>query len=312
MSATAQETTALVRQDFGSTSVVPQHETAATAAAAQAKALVESKYVVALNRPRDLDMVRSKILKECARPSFAPIARFKKPVGGGKNAEGWSIRAAEAFARCMTNLDTRTPTVYEDNDQRKIEVAVTDLESNVSYSQELILKKTVERSQLKEGQEFIATRTNSYGKPVYIVPATEDEMLIKQNAHISKVTRNLILRHVPGDILDEALDQVRRTVRDADAADPDAAKKRLIDAFGSLSIGPDRLKTYLGHDLDVLTPAEIEHLRGVFNALRDGETTWAEVCEARDAAMAAKDAATTKGAAARVKDKLAQATKSEE
>lgn len=70
------------------------HETAASAAAAQSKALVEARYTVAINRPRDIDAVRQALLKECSRPSFAAVARYNKPIG--KGVVGPSIRFAEA------------------------------------------------------------------------------------------------------------------------------------------------------------------------------------------------------------------------
>ncbi len=48
-----------VREDFGgTTSNLAVQETASTAVAAQAKAMVEARYVMAMRRPRQWDQVR--------------------------------------------------------------------------------------------------------------------------------------------------------------------------------------------------------------------------------------------------------------
>ena len=72
----------------------PVVETTAGALAAQAKAAVEARYIMAMQRPRDWDQVRLSLLKECDRTNFAEVAIYRKPVGQG--IEGPSIRFAEA------------------------------------------------------------------------------------------------------------------------------------------------------------------------------------------------------------------------
>ena len=203
-------------------------ESAAFAMAAQQKAIVEARYKMALARPRDLDMVRQAMLKDARRPSFANVAIYHKPVG--KGIEGPSIRFVEAAIRNMTNILTETATVSEDDERRVIRVAVSDLETNTYFSQDVTVTKTVERAKLPQGEKPIRVRTNSYGKPVYILHGTDDDILNKQNALISKAVRTLGLRLIPGDLVDEALYYVRQTMAKQDAADPDAAKNRLIDA----------------------------------------------------------------------------------
>ena len=257
----------------------PVAETATAALATQAKAMVEARYVMAMQRPRDLDVVRERLLKECKRPSFAEVARYRKPIG--KGVEGPSIRFAEAALRCMTNITIETLTVFDDAEKRIVRVAVTDLEANVPYSQDVTITKTVERRSVKQGETVIRQRLNSKGEPVFIIEATDDDILNKQGALISKAIRTLGLRLIPGDLLDEAMDAVMETLQKRDAQDPDAAKRRLFDAFSTLGVSAEQLKEFLGHKADVLNPKELADLRGLFSALRDGETTWREIMEAR-------------------------------
>lgn len=252
-------------------------ETASSAVAAQAKALVEARYVIALRQPRDMDTVRERLLKECRRPSFAAVARYKKPIG--KGVEGPSIRFAEAAIRCMANITVETMTVYDDREKRIVRVAVTDLEANVPYSQDVTIEKSVERKKIKDGDVVIRVRKNSYGDTVHLIEATEDDILNKQNALISKAVRTLGLRLVPGDLIDEAMDLVIETQRTKDAEDPDAAKRKLFDGFAAIGIAVGQLKEYLGHEAESLTPKELTDLRALYAAIRDGETNWREIMD---------------------------------
>lgn len=270
---------------------VPNHETAATAAASQVKALVEARYTVAIARPRDMDAVREALMKECRRPSFAEVARYNKPVG--KGIVGPSIRFAEAAARCMTNIVVETVTTYDDDEKRILQVSVCDLEANVPYTQSITIDKTVERRSMKDGDELIRKRTNKSGDTVHIIRATEDDLLNKSNAQTSKAIRTLILRLVPGDIVDECMFQVVKTQQDKDAKDPDGARLKIVDAFGALNVTVADLKAYAG-DLTKLSPKELADLRALHAAIKEGETTWRAAMEEKNP-QAAKESRTSDG-----------------
>lgn len=280
----------VARNEFANELAVP--DTASTAVAAQAKALVEARYIMAVRRPRDMDVVRERMLKECARPSFAAVARYVKPIGKdrAKWPTGPSIRFAEAAVRNMTNITVETMTVYDDREKRIVRVTVTDLEANVPYSQDITIAKTIERRQKKEGDTVITTRTNSYGDTLYILEGTDDDIINKQQALISKAVRTLGLRLIPGDIVDECMEQVLVTQANADAEDPDAAKRKLFDAFAALGVRAEQLKEYLGHDAATIAPKEMTDLRALYAAIRDGEATWRDVMDQRIAAAEGKTA----------------------
>lgn len=261
-------------------SPIVQAETATAAFAAQQKALIESRYIIALQRPRDWDLVRSKMIKDARRPSFAAVARYHKPIG--KGVEGPSIRFVEAALRNMGNLITETNTLFDDADKRIVRVTVTDFESNVIYSQDVTITKTVERKSLKQGDTPISSRLNSYGQMTYLLPATDDDILNKQNALISKAVRTLGLRVIPGDLVDEAMRVVLETQSKEDARDPDTAKRNLLDSFASVGVSATHIKEYLGHNADSLTPKELTELRAIYAAIKEGETTWKAVQDSID------------------------------
>ncbi|MBK8006729.1 MAG: hypothetical protein IPK12_23355 [Gemmatimonadetes bacterium] len=303
--------TAVVKTDVGQlnggapTPYQPGAETAATAAAAREKAAVEARYIVAMNRPRDIDTFRTRLLQACRRPGFAEVAEYAKPVGGGK-VKGPSIRFVEEALRHFGNVDTPSSVILDDDEKRILRISVTDLETNTSFSSDVILAKTVERKKPKPGDEVLRVRTNTQGEAVSIIRATEDDFLNKQNAAVSKLIRNNGLRLLPSDIVEEAMDQVHKTVQTRDAEDPAAARKRIVDAFFGLGVMPAQLAELLGHPLEAVTAAELTLLRTIFTALRDGETQWAEVVDTfgdKQKAAAKEARAQAKGTAG-LKDQL--------
>jgi hypothetical protein len=260
-------------------------ETAVSASVAQAEAMVKARVLMALQRPRDWEVVRERFLRECSRPALAEIAIYRKPVGDG--IEGPSIRLAEVALRCMTNVLIRTPVVYDDADKRVVRVEVMDLESNATYEKEVTITKQVERRNVPRGQTPIASRTNSRGDKVYILQATDDDILNKENALISKAMRTLGFRIFPGYLLEEGTDKVREVLKAGATKDPDAEKRKVIDAFSAQGVNAAALSDYLGHPLDTIAPAEIVELRGVYQAIKDGEASWADTLEHKRAQRAA-------------------------
>jgi len=303
---------AVARAGFSDTDLATQGETSALAIAAANKAAIEARYVLALRRPRAWDDVRIRLLKECARPGFAEVARYRKPVGNVKNeqtgeweqgyVEGMSIRFAEAALRCCPNLYVDSKAVYDDTRKTILCVTVMDLETNATIGTDVTITKTVERKKLKRNQRPLSSRVNSYGDTVYIIEATDDEILNKTNALVSKALRNGILRLMPGDIVDECEECCVATLQKKVKEDPDKAKKDLLDAFAKIGVMPAELQTYVGHDLGALQPAEIVKLRAVYSAIKEGDTTWLEIADAK--APAGEAPGEKSGASKKVDDLL--------
>jgi hypothetical protein len=268
------------REHFAGQELQVIGETAASAVAEQARALVEARFIMALKRPRDWDDVRVRLLKECKRPSLAEVAIYSKPVGD-KAITGLSIRFVEMALRVMGNVVAEKMTVYDSPAKRVCRITITDLEANTSYPTDVTIEKVVERSGLTDGRIPISSRKNTRGRMVYLVPATEDELLNKENALTSKAIRTNGLRIIPGDLQDEAEHELRATMSRKDAEDPDSARRKLADAFAALSVLPAELAKFLGHDLGTASPAELQELRAVYAAIRDGESNWPDALAAK-------------------------------
>lgn len=303
----------ITRRDLGGTEIERRAETAATAAAAQERAKMEFRYLMALRYPRDWEEVRLAILKECDRPFFAREALYNKPIG--KGVIGLSIRFAEKALTCMRNVGADTVVTF-DNDQKRIVCQmITDYESNVTFSKDVTIEKTVERREVRDGQEVVAKRMNSRGVLVYLVRATEDDLLNKEGALVSKAMRTNVLRILPGDIQSEAIEKIQKVLADQDAQDPEGRKNAMLSAFFTLGVKPKEVAEYIGHELDVIKPGEFSALVGLHNAIKDGETTMRQAIafakEQRGEKPSEGDEKKPETAAGKIAEKLKQKRRSQ-
>lgn len=242
-------------------------------AAENARVKAQAPYIVAMQRPRNVEKSRQRILDSCSRLSFAEKALYQKPMGNNKYVEGPSIRFAEEAIRQFGNIRTEVIVTYEDDQERHALVEITDLEANTSFAKAIVIKKIVERKSAK-GRDVISSRTNSYGETVYIVVATDDEVTVKESALVAKIIRNEGLRLIPADIIEDAQERIKEVLRSKIDKDPKSEMRKLTDAFKELHVPVDELVKYLNHDIETITPAEIIDLRKIFTTIRSGEATW--------------------------------------
>jgi hypothetical protein len=260
---------AIVKRSFDGVAQLMQNA-ATQALTAKATADINARWMIAMHRPRDLMDVRAAILRECQRPRFAAGAIYQVPRGGAQ-IRGLSIRFAEAVMKAMGNMGAEAQTLYDSDDERVIRVTVTDYEGNTAWSRDLTIRKTKEVK--RRPDHFIGERLNSYGDPVWTVPATDDDVNVKEAAAISKASRTGILRLVPAWLLAECQEKCEQVQQNKAAQDPDAERRKIFDAFAQLNVQPSWIAEYLGHPVEQATPAEIVELQQLYRAIRDGQTT---------------------------------------
>lgn len=273
-----------VRHVSTGTEISTTAELAISQVEAQARALVQARFFMAAKMRRTWDDVEQRLIRECRRPRFAVSAWYIKPIGKdeAKWPRGLSIRFAEAALRLAGNIDVQIQSAYDDDWKRVVRVSVLDLETNFGYTKEVTIDKSVERRYLDSNREVLSTRLNSRGEQTYLVKATEDEVMVKQNALVSKEIRTQGLRLIPGDILDECKALIQATIASGAAAeDPETARKSIFDNFATIGVTPADLSKYLEHDTANLLPAEVVTLRGIFTAIKNGEATWKDVMAAK-------------------------------
>lgn len=238
------------------------------------KAMVVGAFTKAERSPRNEDMARMAIMEVCKRPRFADKATYDKPIGGS-SVIGPSIRMAEEMGRLWKNLYVKKTVLYDDQLKRMCNVTVLDLESNLSYSNDFTINKTVERKSYKD-RTLIEERINSKGEKIGVVVATEDEVFMKESSQASKEIRTGILRLIPEWLKEDAMGVVFAT-QDAEAAeDPQAKRREMLDKMATLGVTPIQIEAWLEHSTSTITPAELVKLQNMANTIRDGQATWAE------------------------------------
>lgn len=249
-------------------------ELAAIGIAARVRAEVEASFVMAQRNPRSEDDVRVQILKRCKDSEFAAAATYSKPIGN-TSVRGFSIRFAEEFLRIWGNVQSEMTEIYDDEEKRIVQIVVRDLQTNALMRREVSLLKTVERREAKN-RRILGQRVNTRGDVVFILEATEDEMQVKEAAQISKTLRQIALRMLPAGLKAECDKAVQDTLRKEIKQDPDAERKKILDAFSGIGISPADLKAYLKQDVKTLSPAQLVQLRELYTGIKEGTTTWAE------------------------------------
>lgn len=283
-------------------------EIQAVTMSAKVKAEVHAAYMMAMERPRSEDDARVRILAACKSPLFAAKARYQKPVGGSmvqgrwvpKTIQGPSIRFVEEAIRCWRNVYTQRTAIFDDDQKRVISIVTRDLESNTSYGEDVTIEKQVERRSATD-RVVIGQRVNTNKDVVYIVKATEDELVTKTNAQASKAIRSNGLRIIPQHIVEEAMQVVDAVLRDKVRADPAAERRALLDGFASRGILPSDVERFMCKPAGQLTEDDLVRLRDMLTAIEDGQATWQEYMEGTQAQttvmMGEKSQPDTKGAA---------------
>ena len=303
-----------MRQGLGGQEAQFQGDLAAISAAAAAKAEIEARFSMAMMQPRSYKSARDRIMEDAKRPTTAAIALYHKPQGKKKNAEtgrweqqfidGLSVRFLESAIRNWGNMHVVSRITHDDAEKQIIAVGVLDLEANNGYVQDAVIQKTVERSS-PDGRVVRGERENVYGKAVYIVVATEDELRQKVGAERSKLIRDIGQRLIPRELLEEARELIDETVASDMVQNPEAAKKKIFDGFAKLGVTQEALMEYVGRRLEDLPSTEIADLRALYNGLKDHEFTWAEAVKLKNAdPEAAEEGQPEAPAGKKLKDKL--------
>jgi hypothetical protein len=284
-----QETGLSTTTDFSS-------ELAPTAAAAEKQFEIQSAVVLAKRFPRDEDGAFQRLMKACGRTSFAEDAEYSFPRGNKLNDEtgqweknfvnGPSINLAREGSRVWGNMRHGFVVTTDTENERTIMGFAWDLETNTRVQAEDSFKKLVYR------------RKDGWVKP------DERDLRELTNRRAAILKRNCILEILPKDLIEDALDECRKTLRSNAEKDPDGERKKILMAFSQLNISAEMLTAYLGHAVGQSSPAEIADLRAVYKSISDGNTTWADYVNGNTEASAADLKDKTKAKTDALKDKL--------
>lgn len=218
----------------------------------RAIAEAQGKLILAKRFPRDLNAAHAELMAACKSPAFAAVAFYSKPQGGSM-VTGPSIRMAEQIAQVYENFDYGHRELSRDDKKSEVEVYAWDMQKN-NYSRR---QKTVMHViDTREGQKKMRDQT---------------QIDQKINNVASKEMRGLILAMMPKWLVEDAIQECKKTIAGANDEPLDVRVRKMTQAFSKFGVKATHLEKYLGHSLDTVLLDELVDLTGIFNALRDGE-----------------------------------------
>lgn len=217
---------------------------------ARAVAEVQSAYVIAKKYPRNQHESYSNIIDACKRPFLAEQAMYAYPRGGSL-VTGPSIRLAEAMAQCWGNLDCGVREISQGNGVSLAEAYAIDLQTNTRVT------KTFHVPHVRDTKKGRVKLTDA--RDIY-------EMVANQGA---RRLRACILGILPGDVVEAAVEQCKKTLQNGEVPLADQVRK-MVTSFNDLGVKVEHLETRLGHKLDATIPQEIVTLKAIYKSIKDG------------------------------------------
>lgn len=234
----------------------PEHLSAGAVAIESERAIAEAqgRLLIAKRFPRDEAAAFARIMDACRRPGLAEQANYKFPRGGQK-VEGPSIRLAEEMARCWGNIIYGLRELSRRPGESEMEAFAWDQQTNVISTQTF----TVRHLRDKTGG---AVKLNDE-RDIYEVTANMG----------SRRLRARILAVLPSDLVDAAVAECRNTV--VNGSDKSLADRirDMTQGFVKLGVTAAMLAEHLQKPLDGATPDDLADLRGIYQSLKDGQSS---------------------------------------
>lgn len=213
---------------------------------------VQAAMVVAKKFPRDIISAEKRIMDSCKRISLAEEAIYSYPRGTSK-VEGPSIRLAEVIAQNYGNIDTGLIELERSNGESAVMAYAWDLESN--FRDTKVFTVAHRRDTKKGGYELTEERD------IY-------ELIANMGA---RRKRACMLAVVPGDIVEKAVEQCRKTMA---GQNTEPLHDRLIAIFEyfekSFGVKKEQIEEYFSYKADSFSEYDVVKLRGIVKSIKDG------------------------------------------
>lgn len=211
---------------------------------------VQGQIFSAKQYPRDERNVFDRVLVACSRKSFAETALYEYPRGG-QSVEGPSIRMAETLGRLWGNLDFGIRELEHRPGESIMMAFCHDLETNVRQTRNFIVKHERET---KNSSTALKSQRDIY----------------ENNANLgARRLRACILGVIPADIVEAAVDEVKKTLKGNN--EPMAARvQKMINAFSEYGVTKEMIEARLTHKIEAMKETELISLGKIYNSIKDG------------------------------------------
>lgn len=222
---------------------------------------VQGQIIMAKKFPRDYVASCNRIMQACQRKGLAEKAMYEYPKGGQK-VIGASIRLAEALAQNWGNISFGIVELEQRTGESQVMAYAWDLETNTR--QEKIFNVPHIRS-TKKGNVPLTDPRDIY------------EMVANQG---SRRLRACILGIIPGDVLEDAMEQCNKTLLgETDTPIIDLVKDMAAIFEKEFSVPIEAIEKYIGCKSSAFSMNDLVRLKRVYNSLKDGMAKREELFE---------------------------------
>lgn len=222
---------------------------------------VQGQIIMAKKFPRDEIAARNRILTACQRKRLAEQAEYEYKRGTSK-VTGPSIRLAEAMAQNWGNLDFGFVELEQRSGESQVMAYAWDLETNTRQTKIFTVPHIRET---KEGFYPLKSSRDIY------------EQVANQAA---RRVRACILGIIPGDIVEEAVEQCYKTLMNGEEKPlKDLITDCVRTAEKTYQVPQESLEKYIGCKAEAFSMNDLIRLKRVFNSIKDGMAKREEIFE---------------------------------
>lgn len=227
---------------------------AVTIESSRAIAETQGKLIIAKNFPRNEYEAYAKAIEACKRKSLAEKAIYSYPRSGS-TISGPSIRLAEELARCWGNIDFGIKELSQKDGESEMQAYCWDMETNTISSQTFVVAHVRDT---KNGQKKL----------------TEQRDIYENNANMAgRRLRARILAVLPPDLVEQAVAECKKTLAGNNDTPITDRIKKMVVAFEKYGIKVETIEKRLDRKIDTMTAEDISEYIGIYNSLKDGNSS---------------------------------------
>lgn len=222
--------------------------------ASRAISEAQGKLMLAKQFPRNYTTCYANAIQACQRKGFAEKAFFSYPRAG-QTVTGVTIRFAEELCRCYTNVDYGIKELSHEDGKSEMQAYCWDLETNTISSQNFTVEHIIET---KNGNRKLTSQRDIY------------ERTANDGA---RRLRSRILAILPPDLVEDCILECKKTLAGQNDIPLIDKIKNMVTGFAKVGVTKEMLEKRLGHTLESANADELVEYVGIYNGLKQKETT---------------------------------------
>lgn len=227
-----------------------------TVAVETSRAITEAqgKMLLAKQFPRSYTVSYANAMQACQRKSFAEKAFFSYPRAG-QTVTGVTIRFAEELARCYGNIDYGIKELSHEEGKSEMQAYCWDLETNAFSQQNFTVEHILET---RNGNRRLTSQRDIY------------ERTANDGA---RRLRSRILAILPPDLVEDCINECKKTLAGKNETPLIDKVKNMVTGFAKIGVTKEMLEKRLGHTIETVNIDELTEYIGIYNGLKQKETT---------------------------------------